>query len=82
MTFEELLSTRHSLTRIAAILQIHLILFFCSCIQKKIGLAQLHLGVNSGATKFAIENQAINEATFRSPDELGWKPQVKLRLFY
>ncbi|KAM0948431.1 putative pyroglutamyl-peptidase I [Dioscorea sansibarensis] len=35
----------------------------------------LHLGVNSGATKFAIENQAINEATFRSPDELGWKPQ-------
>jgi pyroglutamyl-peptidase len=35
----------------------------------------LHLGVNSGATKFAIERQAINEATFRCPDELGWQPQ-------
>ncbi|KAF7817997.1 Pyrrolidone-carboxylate peptidase [Senna tora] len=35
----------------------------------------LHLGVNSGATKFAIEHQAVNEATFRCPDELGWKPQ-------
>lgn len=37
---------------------------------------QLHLGVNSGAMRFAIENQAVNEATFRCPDELGWKPQV------
>lgn len=35
----------------------------------------LHLGVNSGATRFAIEHQAVNEATFRCPDELGWKPQ-------
>ncbi|KAJ0979986.1 hypothetical protein J5N97_015460 [Dioscorea zingiberensis] len=35
----------------------------------------LHLGVNSGATRFAIENQAVNEATFRCADELGWKPQ-------
>ncbi|XP_008781065.2 pyrrolidone-carboxylate peptidase [Phoenix dactylifera] len=35
----------------------------------------IHFGVNSGATKFAIENQAFNEATFRCPDELGWKPQ-------
>ncbi|KAJ0976440.1 hypothetical protein J5N97_018405 [Dioscorea zingiberensis] len=35
----------------------------------------LHLGVNSGSKRFAIENQAINEATFRCPDELGWKPQ-------
>ncbi|OAY42434.1 pyrrolidone-carboxylate peptidase [Manihot esculenta] len=35
----------------------------------------LHFGVNSGATKFAIENQAVNEATFRCPDEMGWKPQ-------
>ncbi|CAN6467222.1 unnamed protein product [Victoria cruziana] len=34
----------------------------------------LHFGVNSGASKFAIENQAINEATFRCPDEMGWKP--------
>ncbi|RWV94201.1 hypothetical protein GW17_00043285 [Ensete ventricosum] len=37
---------------------------------------QLHLGVNSGATRFAVENQAVNEATFRCPDEMGWKPQV------
>lgn len=35
----------------------------------------LHFGVNSGASRFAIETQAINEATFRCPDELGWKPQ-------
>lgn len=35
----------------------------------------LHLGVNSGALKFAIERQAINEATFRCPDQLGWQPQ-------
>ncbi|KAI4328280.1 hypothetical protein L6164_020647 [Bauhinia variegata] len=35
----------------------------------------LHLGVNSGAFKFAIEKQAVNEATFRCPDELGWQPQ-------
>lgn len=35
----------------------------------------LHLGVNSGATQFAIERQAVNEATFRCPDEMGWKPQ-------
>ncbi|XP_059313350.1 uncharacterized protein LOC132064402 [Lycium ferocissimum] len=38
-------------------------------------LIWLHFGVNSGATMFAIENQAVNEATFRCPDELGWKPQ-------
>ena len=43
-------------------------------------LLQLHFGVNSGATKFAIERQAVNEATFRCPDELGWKPQVALLL--
>ncbi|KAK4402099.1 UNVERIFIED_CONTAM: hypothetical protein Scaly_2599900 [Sesamum calycinum] len=35
----------------------------------------VHFGVNSGATRFAIENQAVNEATFRCPDEMGWKPQ-------
>ncbi|CAH8361490.1 unnamed protein product [Eruca vesicaria subsp. sativa] len=35
----------------------------------------LHLGVNSGATKFAIERQAVNEAHFRCPDQLGWQPQ-------
>jgi pyroglutamyl-peptidase len=39
---------------------------------------QIHFGVNSGATRFALENQAVNEATFRCPDELGWKPQVAL----
>ncbi|TKY52338.1 Pyrrolidone-carboxylate peptidase [Spatholobus suberectus] len=35
----------------------------------------LHFGVNSGATRLAIERQAVNEATFRCPDEMGWKPQ-------
>ncbi|XVF57638.1 hypothetical protein PTKIN_Ptkin06aG0221400 [Pterospermum kingtungense] len=35
----------------------------------------LHFGVNSGASRFAIERQAVNEATFRCPDEKGWKPQ-------
>ncbi|CAA3026578.1 pyroglutamyl-peptidase 1 [Olea europaea subsp. europaea] len=35
----------------------------------------VHFGVNSGATRFAIERQAVNEATFRCPDEMGWKPQ-------
>eukprot|EP00249_Psilotum_nudum_P007522 c20624_g1_i1 orf=207-899(+) len=35
----------------------------------------IHLGVNSGASKFAIERRAVNEATFRCPDELGWQPQ-------
>lgn len=39
------------------------------------GVIWLHFGVNSGATRFAIENQAINDATFRCPDEMGWKPQ-------
>ncbi|XP_027347124.1 uncharacterized protein LOC113858613 [Abrus precatorius] len=38
-------------------------------------VAWLHLGVNSGALRFAIERQAVNEATFRCPDELGWQPQ-------
>ncbi|EOY11727.1 Pyrrolidone-carboxylate peptidase isoform 3 [Theobroma cacao] len=37
----------------------------------------LHFGVNSGASRFAIEHQAVNEATFRCPDEMGWKPQQK-----
>lgn len=40
-------------------------------------LFQLHFGVNSGASRFAIEHQAVNEATFRCPDEMGWKPQVR-----
>ncbi|XP_039154677.1 pyrrolidone-carboxylate peptidase 1-like [Eucalyptus grandis] len=35
----------------------------------------LHLGVVGSAVKFAIERQAVNEATFRCPDELGWQPQ-------
>lgn len=35
----------------------------------------VHFGVNSGATRLAIEHQAVNEATFRCPDEMGWKPQ-------
>ncbi|XP_026387214.1 uncharacterized protein LOC113282437 isoform X1 [Papaver somniferum] len=35
----------------------------------------VHLGVNNEGQKFAIEHQAVNEATFRCPDELGWQPQ-------
>ncbi|XWS22613.1 hypothetical protein CRYUN_Cryun29cG0051100 [Craigia yunnanensis] len=37
-------------------------------------LYKLHLGV-SGAQEFALEQQAVNEATFPCPDELGWQPQ-------
>ncbi|CAH2041038.1 unnamed protein product [Thlaspi arvense] len=36
----------------------------------------LHFGVDIGATRFAIESQAVNEATFYCPDEMGWEPQV------
>ncbi|CAN1320869.1 hypothetical protein LINPERPRIM_LOCUS31855 [Linum perenne] len=43
---------------------------------------QVHMGVNSGAVKFAIERQAVNEATFRCPDELGWQPNVSLFFFF
>ncbi|KAG6554137.1 hypothetical protein Mapa_004053 [Marchantia paleacea] len=35
----------------------------------------VHLGVNGGATRFAIEQRAVNEATFRCPDEMGWEPE-------
>ncbi|XP_059648399.1 uncharacterized protein LOC132294523 [Cornus florida] len=35
----------------------------------------LHFGVNGTITKFAIEHLAFNEATFRCPDEMGWKPE-------
>jgi len=34
----------------------------------------IHLGVNSGASRFALERRAYNEATFRCPDEEGWQP--------
>ncbi|KAM7250638.1 hypothetical protein ACFE04_022521 [Oxalis oulophora] len=36
----------------------------------------LHLGVNGAAINFAIERQAINEASFLCPDELGWQPET------
>ncbi|KAK9108102.1 hypothetical protein Syun_024113 [Stephania yunnanensis] len=45
-----------------------------------IKLFQLHFGANGGASKFIIECQAVNEATFRCPDERGWQPQ--LTVFY
>ncbi|XP_039034948.1 pyrrolidone-carboxylate peptidase-like [Hibiscus syriacus] len=41
---------------------------------KKKNVIWLHLGVDSGARKFALEQQAVNEATFVCPDELGWQP--------
>ena len=40
------------------------------------------MGVNSGASKFAIERKAVNEATFRCPDEMGWQPQVIIGLIW
>lgn len=36
--------------------------------------------MNSGAAKFAIEQRAVNDATFCCPDELGWQPQVDVLL--
>ncbi|GKV01504.1 hypothetical protein SLEP1_g14054 [Rubroshorea leprosula] len=36
----------------------------------------VHFGVNGHASSFAIEQQAVNEATFGFPDELGWQPHV------
>ncbi|KAF3674571.1 putative pyrrolidone-carboxylate peptidase-like isoform 2 [Capsicum annuum] len=39
----------------------------------------VHFGVKSDATMFAIENQAVNEATFCCPDEMGWQPQVSFK---
>lgn len=44
-------------------------------------MLKLHLGVNSASIKFAIEQQAVNEATFRCPDELGWQPQVNIHKY-
>jgi pyroglutamyl-peptidase len=43
---------------------------------------QLHFGANSGSPRFALENQAVNEATFRCTDELGWKPQVAILMIF
>lgn len=34
----------------------------------------VHFGVDSGAGRFKIEKRAVNEATFRCPDEMGWQP--------
>jgi hypothetical protein len=41
-------------------------------------VSQIHFGVSGGLPRFALENQAVNDATFACPDELGWKPQVAL----
>ena len=37
---------------------------------------QVHLGVNSAAESFALEQRAYNEADFRCRDEAGWQPSV------
>ncbi|XVF12372.1 hypothetical protein REPUB_Repub08aG0111700 [Reevesia pubescens] len=37
---------------------------------------QLQFGVNSGASRFVIEHQDVNEAKFCCPDEMEWKPQT------
>lgn len=36
--------------------------------------AVIHLGVNAGARRFALERVARNEATFTCADERGWAP--------
>ncbi|KAF9626697.1 hypothetical protein IFM89_038792 [Coptis chinensis] len=40
----------------------------------------LHFGASAGSSKFFVERQAINEASFLFPDEYGWQPQ-KLTIF-
>lgn len=36
---------------------------------------QIHLGVDTTGTKIKLETGAVNEASFRCPDEDGWQPQ-------
>ncbi|KAL5829129.1 hypothetical protein ACOSQ3_018597 [Xanthoceras sorbifolium] len=50
-------------------------LYIVKLMQQGQAVLMLHFGVNAGASKFAIERQAVNEATFGCPDELGWQPQ-------
>jgi pyroglutamyl-peptidase len=35
----------------------------------------IHFGVDDGASKFKVEQRAVNEATFGCPDEMGWDPE-------
>ncbi len=41
-------------------------------------LLQLHLGVDARALGFKLEQQAVNDATFRVPDQRGWQPTGQL----
>ncbi|CAM6098322.1 unnamed protein product [Calypogeia fissa] len=34
----------------------------------------IHFGLETGATWFKVEEQAVNEASFRCADEMGWQP--------
>ncbi|KAL4451204.1 hypothetical protein ABPG77_009276 [Micractinium sp. CCAP 211/92] len=38
----------------------------------------LHLGVDARALGFKLEQQAVNDATFRVPDQRGWQPTGQL----
>lgn len=41
-------------------------------------LLQLHLGVDARARGFKLEQLAVNDATFRVPDQRGWQPTGQL----
>lgn len=38
----------------------------------------LHLGIDVSSTQFKLEAQAVNDATFRCPDQRGWQPRGSL----
>ncbi|KAL4857493.1 Glycosyltransferase family protein 64 protein C5 [Chlorella vulgaris] len=44
-------------------------------IQPETPLVVLHMGVDGTATHFKLEQQAVNEAAFRVPDQKGWQPR-------
>ena len=58
--------------KVSSCIQWHMNEFFVRIV------SQIHFGVSGGLPRFALENQAVNDATFACPDELGWKPQVAL----
>lgn len=38
----------------------------------------MHLGVDIKGHHFKLEQQAVNDATFRVPDQRGWQPIAQL----
>ncbi|CAM9484278.1 unnamed protein product [Ectocarpus sp. 4 AP-2014] len=41
---------------------------------EKVATVFVHCGVNGGSERFALETRGFNEATFRVPDEQGYRP--------